>query len=540
MGAKRIAFDHEAREAIRQGVSRLAKTVKVTLGPRGRNVMIERGFGAPLVTKDGVTVAKELELPDAWENMGAQMVKEVASKTSDAAGDGTTTATVIAEALFERGLRALQTGVPPIPMRRGIERARAHVLAHLESIAKPVSGSEQIAHVGRIAANNDAEIGRVLAEAMDKVGKDGVITVDEGNSLDTTVEFVDGLAFDRGYLSPYFITDPDLLSCELERPLVLLVDGKVSAVKDLVPALELVLQQQRPLLLIAEDVEGEALALLVVNSLRGTLKACAVKAPGFGDSRKAQLQDIAALTGGRVVSQETGLTLEGVELQDLGGAEKAVIRKDETQLVGGEHDPVEVKTRLEQIRAEMERTTSSYDREKLEERMAKLAGGVARVLVGAATEPEMKEKKARVEDAIHATRAAVEEGIVPGGGVALLRAARSLLDIEGTCEDADEGLGIRIVREALEAPVRQIADNAGLNPAVVVERILAEAAPSYGLDASTLEYGDMTKLGIIDPAKVTRTALENAISVSSLLLTTDCLVAEQKEEVGAGMEDFDH
>ncbi len=534
MAAKRIAYEQDARDAIQRGVQQLAKTVKVTLGPRGRNVMIERGFGAPLVTKDGVTVAKELSLPDAWEDMGAQMVREVASKTSDAAGDGTTTATVIAEALFERGLRALHAGVKPVQLKRGIERARERAVEHLRSISKKVSSSAEIAHVGRIAANNDAQIGDVLAQAMDKVGKDGVITVDEGNSLETTVEFVDGMAFDRGYLSPYFVTDPDTLTCELERPLILLVDGKVGPVRDLLPALEQIVQQQRPLLLVAEDVEGEALALLVVNSLRGTLRACAVKAPGFGDGRKAQLQDLATLTGGRVVAQEVGLTLEGVTLADFGQAEKAVIRKDETQLVGGAGDPAAVKSRLEQLRAEAERTTSSYDREKIDERIAKLAGGVARVLVGAATEPEMKEKKARVEDAIHATRAAVEEGIVPGGGVSLLRASRALEGLEKELADVDEQLGVRIVREALEAPIRQIAENAGQNASVVVERVLAEAKPAYGLNALSLEYGDLLTQGVIDPTKVSRTAFENAVSVSTLLLTTDCLVAEKGDGAAAG------
>ncbi|MBX3471642.1 MAG: chaperonin GroEL [Planctomycetes bacterium] len=542
MGAKRIAFDADARAAVRRGVQQLARAVKVTLGPRGRNVMIEKGFGGPLVTKDGVTVAKEIELTSPWENVGAQLVKEVASKTSDTAGDGTTTATVLAEAIFERGQRALQAGVRPVHLKRGLEKASARVIEALRAQSTKVSGTTQIQQVGTIAANNDPEIGAVLAQALEKVGRDGVITVDEGQGIETTIDFVDGMSFDKGYLSPYFITDAEAMTAVLEDARILLYDGKISVVKDLVPVLEATLQAQKPLLIVAEELEGEALALLVVNRLRGALKVCAVKSPGFGDRRRAMLEDIAVLTGGRVVTRDVGLTLEGVRLADLGQAGKVVVRKDETLIVDGGGQQAEVKSRLAQLRAELEATTSSYDREKLEERVAKLSGGVARVLVGAATETEMKEKKARVEDAIHATRAAVEEGVLPGGGVALLRASRALdgLELEG-----DEVIGARIIREALEAPLRQIAQNAGVNPSIVVGKVL-EGQGAFGLNAQTMEYGDLIAQGVIDPTKVTRMAFESASSVSTLLLTTDAVVceAEAASKVGApgahgeGMDDL--
>lgn len=528
MAHKLIAFDQEAREAISRGVKRLAKTVKVTLGPKGRNVMIEKGYGAPLVTKDGVTVAKELEFEDGFEDMGAQMVKEVASKTSDGAGDGTTTATVLAEAIFERGLTALRAGVQPVHFKRGVERARAHVVAALREMSQEVSSNEQIAQVGGIAANNDPEVGQVLAQAMDKVGKDGVITVDSGNSLETEVEFLDGLSFDRGYLSPYFANNRETMTCELDNVRILFVEGKVNVVNDIVPVLEAVLGANQPLLVCAEDIGGEALQLLVVNAVRGTLKSCAIKSPGFGDDRKARLQDLAILTGGRVISPETGVTLEGATLEDLGQVDQMIVRKDETELVGGKGDKELIKARLEQIKAQLAREESTYERDKLETRIAKLSGGVARILVGAATEPEMKEKKARIEDAIFATRAAVEEGIVPGGGVALLRASRGL---DGIDASGDERLGVTVIKEALEAPIRQIATNAGMNPSLVVAKVLASDSPSYGLNALTGDYGDLLTAGIIDPTKVSRTAFENAVSVSTLLLTTDCMVTEFKEIV---------
>ncbi len=530
MGAKRIAFDADARAAVRRGVHQLARAVKVTLGPRGKNVMIEKGFGGPLVTKDGVTVAKEIELTSPWENIGAQLVKEVASKTSDTAGDGTTTATVLAEAIFERGLRALQAGVRPVHLKRGIDKAAARVVESLRAMSTKVAGTSQIQQVGTIAANNDPEIGAVLAQALERVGRDGVITVDEGQSIDTTIEFVDGMTFDKGYLSPYFITSPAEMTAVLEDARILLYDGKISSARDLVPVLEATLQAQKPLLIVAEEVEGEALALLVVNRLRGALKVCAVKSPGFGDRRKAMLEDIAVLTGGRLVTRDVGLTLEGVRLDDLGAAQKVVVKKDETLIVDGAGKPDEVRARLAQLKAELDATTSSYDREKLEERAAKLSGGVARVLVGAATETEMKEKKARVEDAIHATRAAVEEGVLPGGGVALLRASRAL---DALKLDGDEAIGARIIREALEAPLRQIAGNAGVNGSIVVDKVL-EGSGNFGFNAQTLEYCDLVGAGVIDPTKVTRMAFENATSVSSLLLTTDALVCEAEAAAKVG------
>ncbi|MCW8140937.1 MAG: chaperonin GroEL [Planctomycetota bacterium] len=530
MVAKQLLFDESARRRLKDGVDALADAVKVTLGPRGRNVVIDKKYGAPNITKDGVTVAKEIELTSPWENVGAQLVKEVASKTSDTAGDGTTTATVLAEAIFERGQRALQAGVRPVHLKRGLEKAAARVIEALRAQSTKVSGTTQIQQVGTIAANNDPEIGAVLAQALEKVGRDGVITVDEGQGIETTIDFVDGMSFDKGYLSPYFITDAEAMTAVLEDARILLYDGKISAVKDLVPVLEATLQAQKPLLIVAEELEGEALTLLVVNRLRGALKVCAVKSPGFGDRRKAMLEDIAVLTGGRVVTRDVGLTLEGVRLADLGQAGKVVVRKDETLVVDGGGQQAEVKARLAQLRAELEATTSSYDREKLEERVAKLSGGVARVLVGAATETEMKEKKARVEDALHATRAAVEEGVLAGGGVALLRASRALdgLELEG-----DEVIGARIIREALEAPLRQIAHNAGVNPSIVVGKVL-EGQGAFGLNAQTMEYGDLIAQGVIDPTKVTRMAFESAASVSTLLLTTDAVVCEAEAAARVG------
>jgi chaperonin GroEL len=543
MGAKRIAFDADARTAIKRGVHQLARAVKVTLGPRGHNVMIEKGFGGPLVTKDGVTVAKEIELGSPWENVGAQLVKEVASKTSDTAGDGTTTATVLAEAIFDRGVRGLQAGVRPVQLKRGIEKAAAKVVEALRTQSKQVSSTTQIEQVGTIAANNDPEIGTVLARALEKVGRDGVITVDEGQGIETTIDFVDGMSFDKGWLSPYFITDTTDMSAVLEDARLLLYDGKISAVKDLVPVLEATLQAQAPLLIVAEEVEGEALALLVVNRLRGALKVCAVKSPGFGDRRKAMLEDIAVLTGGKVITRDVGLTLEGVRLDDLGLAGKVVVKKEETLVVDGKGSQDEVKARLAQLRAELEGTTSSYDREKLEERVAKLSGGVARVLVGAATESEMKEKKARVEDAIHATRAAVQEGVLPGGGVALLRASRALDQVKA---EGDEAVGVRIIREALEAPIRQLAANAGVNGSIVVDKVLAGQG-SFGWNARSMEYGDLLAQGVLDPTKVTRLAFENAASVAGLLLTTDAVVCEADQaskvatpgEAGFGEDDLE-
>jgi chaperonin GroEL len=525
MPAKRLAFSEECRESIRRGVAKLARAVKVTLGPRGRNVILERGWGSPVITKDGVTVAKEIELPDPWENMGAQLVKEVASKTSDNAGDGTTTATVLAEAIFDQGLRNVLAGVHPLHMKRGMDKAVLAAVAELKKLSKPVSGHQQVAQVGAIAANNDAEIGEILAKALDKVGKDGVITVDEGQSLDTTVELVEGMQFDKGWLSPYFVTDVAEASTVLENVSILLVDGKISNVKDFVPILERVLNESRPLLIIAEDVEGEALAVLVVNKLRGAMKVCAVKAPGYGDKKKAMLHDIAALTGGKVVTEETGLKLERVTTRDLGRAKKVIVKKEETTIVEGAGDVKDVKARIAEIKAEVAATTSSYDKDKLNDRLAKLAGGVAKILLGAATESEMKEKKARVEDAVHATRAAVEEGVLPGGGVGLLRASKAIGKLAESLPH-DERVGAEIIQRALEAPIRQIADNAGTNPAVVVEKILASNDASFGYNAQTLEYGDLVKQGVLDPTKVTRTALEHASSIATLLLTTDALVGE--------------
>jgi len=529
---KMIAFDQEARDALRRGVSKLAQAVKVTLGPRGRNVILQKSFGSPTVTKDGVTVAKEIDLEDVYENMGARMVREVASKTSDVAGDGTTTATILAEAIFNEGLRAVVAGVNPVHLKRGIDKAVEDITAELKKMSISVKNKkEEIAQVGAVAANNNEEVGRLLADAMEKVGKDGVITVDEGKSLQTEVEWVEGMQFDRGYLSPYFVTDPQKMECVLEDVYILIHEKKLSNVKDLVPLLEKVVNAGKPLLIIAEDVEGEALATLVINRIRGTLRCCAVKAPGYGDRRKAMLEDIAILTGGVALFESLGKKLENVTLAELGRAKKVVVDKDNTTIIEGAGKSAEIKGRIEQLRREIEKTTSDYDREKLEERLAKLAGGVAKINVGAATEAEMKERKALIEDALHATRAAVEEGILPGGGVALLRAASK---VKPNKLSQDEQVGYNIVLRACRAPLTQIADNAGQDGGIVCEKV-SEMNGSMGYNAMTGGYEDLVKAGIIDPTKVTRTALENAASVASLLLTSDALVAEKpKEEKGNG------
>jgi chaperonin GroEL len=527
--AKELHFDVEARSALKSGVDQLADAVKVTLGPKGRNVVIDKKFGSPTVTKDGVTVAKEVELADPVENMGAQMVKEVATKTSDVAGDGTTTATVLAQAIFREGLKSVTAGINPMAIKRGIDKAVEFVVAELKKISVPTAGRKEIAQVGSISANNDEEIGELIADAMEKVGKDGVITVEEAKGLETTLETVDGMQFDRGYLSPYFVTDPEKMEAVLEDAYILIHDKKISSMKDLLPVLEKIAQTGRPLLIIAEDIEGEALATLVVNKLRGTLKVCAVKAPGFGDRRKAMLQDVAVLTGApSVISEELGFKLENAVLGDLGRAKRIVIDKDNTTLVDGAGEEAKIQGRIQEIKAAIDKSTSDYDREKLQERLAKLAGGVAVINVGAATETEMKEKKARVEDALHATRAAVEEGIVPGGGVALLRAQVSLAKLKGG--DTDEQVGIDIVRRALEEPTRIIASNAGVEGSIVVEKIRNSKEKAFGYNARTDQYEDMVQAGVIDPTKVTRTALQNAASVASLLLTTECVVVEKKEQ----------
>ena len=525
--AKMIAFDQEARDALRRGVSKLAQAVKVTLGPRGRNVILQKSFGSPTVTKDGVTVAKEIDLEDVYENMGARMVREVASKTSDVAGDGTTTATILAEAIFNEGLRAVVAGVNPIQLKQGIDKAVADITDKLKSMSISVKNKkEEIAQVGTVAANNDPEIGKLLADAMEKVGKDGVITVDEGKSLATEVEWVEGMQFDRGYLSPYFVTDPAKMECTLEDAYVLINEKKLSNIKELVPLLEKVVNTGKPLLLIAEDIDGEALATLVINRLRGTLKVAAIKAPGYGDRRKAMLEDVAILTGGTAIFESLGRKLENITLADLGRAKKIVIDKDNTTIIEGAGKSAEIKGRIEQLRREIENTTSDYDREKLEERLAKLAGGVAKINVGAATESEMKERKARVEDALHATRAAVEEGILPGGGVALLRASTS---VKPTDVSQDEEVGYKIVLRACRAPLTQIAGNAGQDGGIVCEKV-AEGKGAFGYNALTNVYEDMVKAGVIDPTKVTRTALQNASSVATLLLTSDALVAEKPKK----------
>jgi chaperonin GroEL len=539
MAAKELQFDVEARARLKRGVDQLAEAVKVTLGPKGRNVVIDRKFGSPTVTKDGVTVAKEIELEDPIENMGAQMVKEVATKTSDLAGDGTTTATVLAQAIFREGLKNVTAGANPMAIKRGIDKAVQRVVEELKQISTPTKGKKEIAQVGTISANNDPEIGNLIADAMEKVGKDGVITVEEAKGLETTLETVEGMQFDRGYVSPYFVTDPERMEAVLEDAFVLIHDKKISTMKDLLPILEKVAQTGRPLLIIAEDVEGEALATLVVNKLRGTLKVAAVKAPGFGDRRKAMLQDIAILTGGQVISEEVGFKLENAVLSDLGRAKRIVVDKDNTTIVDGAGDPEKIKGRINEIRVAIEKSTSDYDREKLQERLAKLAGGVAVIHVGAATETEMKEKKARVEDALHATRAAVEEGIVPGGGVALLRVQQRLRDWK--VDDPEEQVGVQIVFRALEEPIRQIAENAGVEGSVVVERVRQSDNVNFGYNAQTDKYEDLVEAGVIDPTKVTRTALQNAASIASLLLTTECVVVEKPEKEkaasgpGAGM-----
>jgi chaperonin GroEL len=529
MASKELHFDVDARSSLKSGVDQLAEAVKVTLGPKGRNVVIDKKFGSPTVTKDGVTVAKEVELTDAVENMGAQMVKEVATKTSDVAGDGTTTATVLAQAIFREGLKSVTSGINPMAIKRGVDKAVEAVVGELKKISVETAGKKEIAQVGAISANNDQEIGDLIADAMEKVGKDGVITVEEAKGLETTLETVDGMQFDRGYLSPYFVTDPEKMEAALEDVYLLIHDKKISAMKDLLPVLEKVAQTGKPMLIIAEDIEGEALATLVVNKLRGTLKVCAVKAPGFGDRRKAMLQDIAILTGApSVISEELGFKLENAVLSDLGQAKRIVIDKDNTTIVDGAGDQDKIQGRIQEIKAAVDKSTSDYDKEKLQERLAKLAGGVAVINVGAATETEMKEKKARVEDALHATRAAVEEGIVPGGGVALLRAQSKLEKLTGA--DNDENVGISIVRRALEEPTRIIAGNAGVEGSIVVDKIRNKKEKNFGYNAQTDCYEDLVAAGVIDPTKVTRTALQNAASVAGLLLTTECVVVEKKEE----------
>jgi len=527
MAAKELLFNSDARSKLKRGVDALAEAVKVTLGPKGRNVVIDKKFGSPTVTKDGVTVAKEVELSDPIENMGAQMVKEVATKTSDLAGDGTTTATVLAQAIFREGLKNVTAGANPMELKRGIDRAVEAIVEELKRISTATAGKKEIAQVGSISANNDKEIGDLIADAMEKVGKDGVITVEEAKGLETTLETVDGMQFDRGYLSPYFITDPEKMEAVLDSPSILIHDKKISAMKDLLPVLEKVAQSGKPLLIISEDVDGEALATLVVNKLRGTLKVCAVKAPGFGDRRKEMLVDIAKLTGGKVISEELGFKLENTVLGDLGSAKRVVIDKDNTTIVDGKGKSEDIKGRIAEIKVAVEKSTSDYDREKLQERLAKLSGGVAVIHVGAATETEMKEKKARVEDALHATRAAVEEGIVAGGGVALLRAQVVLDKVKGT---EDEKIGVDIVRRSLGEPLRLIAQNAGVEGSIVLAKVRESKDKNYGYNAATDEYEDLVKAGVIDPTKVTRTALQNAASIAGLLLTTECVVVEKKED----------
>ncbi|MFP4107058.1 MAG: chaperonin GroEL [Phycisphaerae bacterium] len=540
MAKKKIAFDVEAREAIRRGVNKLARAVKVTLGPTGRVVAIEKSFGAPTVTKDGVTVAKEIQLEDAGENMGAQMVKEVASKTSNVAGDGTTTATIYAEAIFNEGLKNIVAGAKAMDLKRGIDKAVQKVVDELVGMSKPIGKSKEVAQVGTCAANQDSEIGDMIAEAMDKVGKDGVITVEEGKGLETYVDLVEGMQFDRGYVSPHFVNKPKEMLCEIENPYIFIYEKKLSTIKDLVPLLEKIAQSGRPLVIIAEDIDGEALATLVVNRLRGTLQCVAVKAPGFGDRRKEMLRDIATLTGGRAIMEDMGVSLDSVDTADLGSAKTVRIDKDTTTIIEGAGSTQEITGRIEMIKQQIESTTSDYDREKLEERLAKLSGGVAQINVGAATEVEMKEKKARVEDALHACRAAVEEGILPGGGVAVLRAMKALDSVK--CNNDDEKTGVDIIRRALNAPVCQIAENSGLNGAIVSAKVMESDDVNFGFNAMTGKYGDMIKMGVIVPTKVERSALQNAASVSGLLLTTDAVVTDLPEKksagAGAGMEDM--
>src|SRR5499433_2210219 len=525
--AKQVIHGEDSRQAILRGINQLADAVAITLGPKGRNVVIDKKFGSPTITKDGVTVAKEIELKEPLENMGAQMVREVASKTSDVAGDGTTTATVLARQIFKEGVKTVAAGANPMALKRGIEKAVEKAVASIKESSKPVKG-EAIAQVGTVSANGDQTIGGIIAEAMKKVGKDGVITVEESKSLDTLLEVVEGMQFDRGYLSPYFVTDPERMESTLENALILLHEKKISSMKDLLPLLEQVAKMGKPLLIVAEDVEGEALATLVVNKLRGTLQVCAVKAPGFGDRRKAMLEDIAILTGGKVISEDLGIKLENVKLEDLGKAKKITVDKDNTTIVEGAGKAADIQGRVATIRRQIDETTSDYDREKLQERLAKLVGGVAVIKVGAATETELKEKKARVEDAMHATRAAVEEGIVPGGGVTLVRAAKALDALK--LKDEDEQIGVNIVKRALEEPLRKIAENAGHEGAVIVERVKAEKSDNMGFNAESEQFEDLVKAGVIDPAKVARTALQNAASIAGLLLTTEALVSEVPEE----------
>ncbi len=525
--AKQLLFDDAARNAILKGVALLTDAVKATLGPKGRNAILDKKYGAPTITKDGVTVAKEIELKDPWENMGAQLVREVASKTSDTAGDGTTTATVLAHAIYREGMKNVTAGASPMDIKRGIEKAVEVVIAELKKLSKPVQDKKEIAQVGTISANNDPSIGELIAEAMDKVGKDGVITVEEAKSMATTLDVVEGMQFDRGYISPYFITDPERMECILDDVFILLHEKKISSMKDLLPILEQTAKMGKPLLIISEEVEGEALATLVVNKLRGTIQVCAVKAPGFGDRRKAMLEDICVLTGGTVISEDLGIKLESIKISDLGRAKKVNIDKENTTIVEGAGDPQKIQGRVKQLKAQIEETTSDYDREKLQERLAKLVGGVAVINVGAATETEMKEKKARVEDALNATRAAVEEGIIPGGGVALLRCLPALKSMK---LDNDMQIGVEIVRRSLEEPIRQIVNNAGLEGSVIVEKVKHSKETNYGFDADKEDYVDMIKAGIIDPTKVTRYALQNAASVAALMLTTSVMITDIPEE----------
>jgi len=530
MAKKNITFDTEARESVRRGVNQLARAVKVTLGPTGRVVVLEKSYGSPTVTKDGVTVAKEIELEDANENIGAQMVKEVASKTSNVAGDGTTTATIYAEAIFEEGLKNVTAGAKAMQLKRGIDQAVVAIVGELEKNSNPVTSSREIAQVGTCAANQDAEIGKKIADAMDKVGKDGVITVEEGQGIETTVDLVEGMQFDRGYISPHFVNKPETMECDLDKPLILIHEKKISNIKDLVPLLESISKSGRPLVIVAEDVDGEALATLVINKLRGTLQVVAVKAPGFGDRRKEMLRDIAILTGGKAIMEDMGISLEGVEMTDLGSAKRIRIDKDDTTIIEGAGSTADIKGRIEQIKAQIETTDSDYDREKLEERLAKLSGGVAQINVGAATEVEMKEKKARVEDALHACRAAVEEGILPGGGTAVLRAMKALDKVKAT---GDEKTGVDIVRRALVAPIKQIARNSGLEGAIVAAKVIESDDPNFGYNALSGKYCDLVKDGVIVPTKVERSALQNAASVSGLLLTTDAIVSDIPEPEAA-------
>ncbi|PAV49131.1 chaperonin GroEL [Pseudomonas sp. HAR-UPW-AIA-41] len=536
MAAKEVKFGDSARKKMLVGVNILADAVKATLGPKGRNVVLDKSFGAPTITKDGVSVAKEIELKDKFENMGAQLVKDVASKANDAAGDGTTTATVLAQAIVNEGLKSVAAGMNPMDLKRGIDKATVAIVAQIKELAKPCADTKAIAQVGTISANSDSSIGDIIAEAMEKVGKEGVITVEEGSGLENELSVVEGMQFDRGYLSPYFINKPDTMVAELDGPLILLVDKKISNIREMLPVLEAVAKAGRPLLIVAEDVEGEALATLVVNNMRGIVKVAAVKAPGFGDRRKAMLQDIAILTGGTVISEEVGLSLEGAGLEHLGNAKRVVINKENTTIIDGAGQQADIEARVAQIRKQVEETSSDYDKEKLQERLAKLAGGVAVIKVGAATEVEMKEKKARVEDALHATRAAVEEGVVPGGGVALVRALQAIDSLKG--DNEDQNVGIALLRRAVEAPLRQIVANAGGEPSVVVDKV-KQGSGNFGFNAATDTYGDMIEMGILDPAKVTRTALQAAASIGGLMITTEAMVAEIVEDKpAAGMPDM--